>query len=206
MGEARLSLYDLTVYSQAEGLGPLRQAIIYYCNCKRNESKSRNFPRWSQNGFYSFASKITEGGYCSHEIKRHLLLERKPMIKLVAAQLFSCIQLFVTPWTEALQASLSFTIFYSLLKLMSTELSDAIHHLILCCPLLLMPSIFPCIGVFSNEPGLCTGLKFLFSLLSKGLTRVFSNIIVQKHQFLSAQTTLWCNSHIHTCLMEKPKL
>ena len=122
MGEARLSLYDLTVYSQAEGLGPLRQAIIYYCNYKRNESKSSIFPRWSQNGFYSFASKITEGGYCSHEIKRHLLLERKPMIKLVAAQLFSCIQLFVTPWTEALQASLSFTIFLSVLKLMSIEL------------------------------------------------------------------------------------
>ena len=73
-------------------------------------------------GFCSAGSKITEDGYCSHEIKRYMLLERKPMINLVAAQLLSCVQLFVTPWTKALQASLSFTIFHSLLKLMSIEL------------------------------------------------------------------------------------
>ena len=62
-----------------------------------------------------------------------------------------CVQLFVIPWTAACQASLSFTISQSLLKLMSTESMMPSNHLILCCPLLLLPSIFPSIRVFSNE-------------------------------------------------------
>ena len=57
----------------------------------------------------------------------------------------------VTPWTAARQASLSFTIFLSLLKLMSIELVMPSNHLILCHPLLLLPSLFPSIRVFSNE-------------------------------------------------------
>ena len=64
--------------------------------------------------------------------------------------LFSCVRLFVTPWTAAHQASLSFTISRSLLKLMSIELVMPFNHLILCLPLLL-PSIFPSIRVFSDE-------------------------------------------------------
>ena len=70
---------------------------------------------------------------------------------LVVVQLLSCVQLFATPWTTAYQASLSFTITQSLFKLMSTELMKPSNHLILCRPLLLPPSIFPSIGVFSNE-------------------------------------------------------
>ena len=70
---------------------------------------------------------------------------------VVVVQSLSHIQLFVTPWTAALQASLYFTISWSLLKLMSSELVTASNHLILCCPLLLLPSIFPSIRVFSNE-------------------------------------------------------
>ena len=66
-------------------------------------------------------------------------------------QLLSHAQLFVTPWTEAQQASLSFTISRSLLKLMSIESVMPSNHLILCCPLLLIPSIFPSIRVFSSE-------------------------------------------------------
>ena len=66
-------------------------------------------------------------------------------------QLLSCILLFVTPWTATHQTSLSFTISWSLLKLMSTELVMPSNHLILCRPLLLLPSIFPSIRVFSNE-------------------------------------------------------
>ena len=58
---------------------------------------------------------------------------------------------FATPWTTALQVSLSFTIFWSLLRLMSVESVMPSNHLILCCPLLLLPSIFPSIGVFSSE-------------------------------------------------------
>ena len=65
-------------------------------------------------------------------------------------QLLSCVQLFTTPWTAACQASLSFSNSQSLLKLMSIESMMLPNHLILCCPLLLLPSIFPSIRVFSN--------------------------------------------------------
>ena len=68
--------------------------------------------------------------------------------------LFSCIQLFETPWTAALQASLSFTISQSLLTLKSIESGMPSNHLILCHPLLLLPSIFSSIRVFSNESDL----------------------------------------------------
>ena len=72
-----------------------------------------------------------------------------------SVQSLSGVQLLATPWTEARQASLSFTISWSLLKLMSIELIMASNHLILCRPLLLLPSIFPSIRVFSNESVLC---------------------------------------------------
>ena len=134
----------------------------------------------------------------------------------------------VTPWIVACQASLSFIISQSLLKLMSIESVMPSNHFILCHPLLLLPSIFPSISVFSKESALRIrwpkywsfsfsmvlpmyyqgwfplGLTGLFSLQSKGLSRVFSNITVQKHQFFSAQLSLWSNSHIRTWLLEKP--
>ena len=69
-----------------------------------------------------------------------------------SVQLLSHVWLFATPWTAAHQASLSITAnSRSLLKLMSFEVVMPSNHLILCCPLLLLPSIFPSIGVFSNE-------------------------------------------------------
>ena len=71
--------------------------------------------------------------------------------RISSVQSLSRIQLFVTPWTEACQASLSVTNSRSLLKLMSTELLMPSNHLILCHPLLLPPSIFSSIRVFSNE-------------------------------------------------------
>ena len=71
-----------------------------------------------------------------------------------AVQLLSHVRLFATPWTAACQTSLSFTIFWSLLKLMSIEWMMSSNHFILCCPLLLMPSIFSTISVFSNESAL----------------------------------------------------
>ena len=70
-------------------------------------------------------------------------------------QSFSCVQLFATPWTAAHQASQFFPISQSLLKLMSTESMILSNHLILYCPLLLLPSIFPRIRVTSNESVLC---------------------------------------------------
>ena len=117
-------------------------------------------------------------------------------------QLLSCVQLFVTPWTAALQASLSITNSWSLLKLMSIESGMPSNHLILCHPLLLPPSVFPSIRVFSNESALrirwpkywsfsfsispssgYSGLIFFrmdwFDLLVvHGLSRVFSNTTV----------------------------
>ena len=66
-------------------------------------------------------------------------------------QLLSRVRVFATPWTAAHQASLSFTISPSFLKLMSIELVMSSNHLILCSPLLLLPSIFPSLRVFSNE-------------------------------------------------------
>ena len=145
---------------------------------------------------------------------------------VVIVRLLSYIWLFVTPWNAAPQASLFFTISWSLLKLMSTEPVMPSNHLILCP--LLPPSIFPSIRVFSmsqlfasggqsieasasaSVPPMNTqdwfplGLTGLISLLPKGLSRVFSNTTAQKHQFFSAQLCLWSNSHIHTWLLEKP--
>ena len=124
------------------------------------------------------------------------------------------------PMTAALQASLSFTISQSLLKLKSIKSLISSNHLILCHPLLLLPSIFPSIRVFSNESVLRVrwpkyrrftiqdwfplGLTGLLSLQSKGLSRVFSNTTVQRHEFFGVQPSLWSNSHIQTELSEKP--
>ena len=108
---------------------------------------------------------------------------------------------------------------------MSTELVMPSNHLILCCPFLRLPSIFPSTRVFSNESVLrirwpkywsfsispsneYSGLisfrmDWLDILQSQGLSRVVSSTTVQKHQFFSAQLSLWSNSYIHTWLPEK---
>ena len=72
-----------------------------------------------------------------------------------SVQSLSHVQLFATPWTAARQTSLSITNSQSLPKLMSVELVMLFYHLILCHPLLLLPSIFPSIKVFSSESALC---------------------------------------------------
>ena len=91
--------------------------------------------------------------------RQHLLPSNKHKklfsISNTSVQLLSRVQLFATPWTAACQASLSITNSQSLLKLMSIESMMPSNHLILCCPLLLPPSIFPSIRVFSNESLLC---------------------------------------------------
>ena len=96
---------------------------------------------------------------CSHEIKRHLLLGRKIMTNLAQ---FSSVQFShsvvsnsATPGTAACQASLSITSSRSPPKLMFIKSVMLSNHLILCCPLLLLPSIFPSIRVFSNESAFC---------------------------------------------------
>ena len=76
------------------------------------------------------------------------------LIQFSSVQSLSRVQLFATPWTAAHYASLSITNSQSLLKLMSIELVMPSSHLTLCCPLLLLPSIFPSITVFSSESDL----------------------------------------------------
>ena len=150
----------------------------------------------------------------------------KPMsIQFSSVQSLSRVWPFATPWTAANQASLSITNSQSLFKLMSIESVMPSNHLILCCPLFL-PSIFPASSSFlmtalsSRWPNsgasastsvlpmniqnwFPLGLAGLISLLSKGLSRVFSNTPVQKHQFFGAQLSLYSNSQIHTQLLEK---
>ena len=81
-------------------------------------------------------------------------IDRGARQALVSVQLLRHVRLFVTPWTEAQQASLSFTISPKLLKLMSIESAMPSNHLILCCPLLLLPSVFPVIRAFTHEMAL----------------------------------------------------
>ena len=76
-------------------------------------------------------------------------------IQFSSVHLLSGVQLFATPWTTARQVSLSITSSRNLPKLMSIESAIPSNHLILCCPLPLLPSIFPSIRVFSNESALC---------------------------------------------------
>ena len=136
------------------------------------------------------------------------------LLLLSSVQSLSHVQHFATPWTAACQASLSITTSWSLVKLRSIALVMPSNHLIPCRPLFLLPSSFPSIRVFSNESALCIRWPkywiFSFSispssehpgwisLQSKGLSRVFSNTTVQKHQFFSAQLSSQSNSHIHT--------
>ena len=131
------------------------------------------------------------------------------------------VRLFASPRIAAHQASLSITNYQSLPKLMSIKSVMPSSHLILCHPLLLLPPIPPSIRVFSSEstllmrwpkywsfsfsistsnehPGLTLGWTGWISLQSKGLSRVFSNTTVQKHQFFRAQLSSQSNSHIHT--------
>ena len=77
------------------------------------------------------------------------------MFQFRSVQLLTHVRLFVTPWTAACQASLSITTSRSLLKLMSVESVMPYNHLILCCPLLLLPSIFSSMRVFSNLGSFC---------------------------------------------------
>ena len=87
-------------------------------------------------------------------LAKHLEITFLDLLPIVAVQSLSHVQVFGITWTAACQASLFFTIPWSVLKLMSVETVMPSNHLILCCSLLLLPSIFPSIRVFSNESAL----------------------------------------------------
>ena len=144
-----------------------------------------------------------------------------------SVQLFSHVQLFATPWTVAHQASLSITISQSLLKLKSIESVMPYNHLILCHALLLLPSIFPSIRVFSNESvlfikwpkyqslgfnispsndysGLISFRMDWFDLLAvQGTLKSLFQHHSSKASILEHSASFWSNSHIHTWLVEK---
>ena len=106
-------------------------------------------------------------------------------IKMFVVQSLSCVQLFQTPWTAAHQASLSFTISHSLLKLMSIESVMPSNHFILCHPLLLLPSIFVSIRVFSNESVLpVRWLKYWSFSLSISPSNEYSGLIYFRSDWL----------------------
>ena len=141
---------------------------------------------------------------------------------------FSRVRLFATPWITAYQASLSITNSWSSLRLTSIKSVMSSSHLILCRPLLLLPSMPPSIRVFSNEstlymrwpkywsfsfsispsnenPGLIAFKTDWLDLLAVQETQESSPTpTVQKHQFFGAQLSSQSNSHIHTQLLEKP--
>ena len=147
-----------------------------------------------------------------------------------SVQSLSHVWLFATPWIAACQASLSITTSQSSLRLTSIESVMPSSHLILCHPLLLLPPIPPSIRVNSfpigqlftwggQSIGVSALASFLpkksqgwspsewtgwISLQTKGLSRVFSNTTVQKHQFFSTQPSSQSNSHMHTWPQEKP--
>ena len=152
-------------------------------------------------------------------------LKQRPQVEFSSVQLLGRVWLFATPWTAAHQASLSITDSRSLLKLMSIEWVMPSNHFILCRPLLLPPSIFPSIRVFSKKSVLrirwtkywsfsispsneYSGLISLsidwFDLLTVQATLESSNTTVWKHQFFSAQSSLWSSSHICIWLLENP--
>ena len=161
----------------------------------------------------------------------HWATRKAPLIlnevNVVVVQLLSRVWLFATPWTAGLQGSLSLTISWTLLKLRSIEsvmlsnISSRVALFSSCAQYLLASGSFPMSRLFALN-GQSTGISALasvllmniqglflikltglISLLSKGLSRVLSNTTVQEHQFFSAQSSLWSNSHIRTWLAER---
>ena len=157
----------------------------------------------------------------------NFILKSSSFIRLFVQSL-SHVRLFVTPWSAAHQASLSITNSRSLLKLMSTESVMPSSHLILCCPLLLLPPIPPSIRVFSSESTLCIRwpkywsfsfnispsnehpglisfrMDWLDLLAVQGTLKSLLQHYSSKHQFFGAHLSSQSNSHIHTWPLEKP--
>ena len=153
---------------------------------------------------------------------------RTLLLNFSSVQSLSHVRLFATPWTAACQASLSINNSRSPPKPMSIELVMPSSHLILCRPLLLLPSIFPSIRVFPNESALCIRwpkywsfsfnispsnkhpglislrMDWLDLLAVQGTRKSLLHTTVQKHQFFCAELSSQSNSHIHTWPLEKP--
>ena len=162
----------------------------------------------------------------SKVIQRHIF--RFFSIEFSSVQSLSCVWLFATPWTTARQASLSINNSQSPPKPISIESVMPSNCLILCHPFSSCPQRLPASGSFPMDQlftwgGQSIGVSALASVLPKksqgwspsewtgwislqfkGLSRVFSNTTVQKHQFFGTQPSSQSNSHIHTWPLEKP--
>ena len=162
------------------------------------------------------------------ELNRFMNLTEHCLPETISSvQSLSSVQLFATPWTTAHQASLSITNSWSPPKPMSIELVMPSNHLFLCCPLLLLPSIFLSIRVFSNESALHIRWPKYWSFgFNISPSNEYSELISFRMDWLdlhsvqgtlkrflqhhsSKASVLWCsdlwsNSHIHTWLLEKP--
>ena len=148
------------------------------------------------------------------------MVQAAHLTRQVLFSYFSCYVWLCNPMNCSMpHATLSLTISQSLLRIMSSEAVIPSNHLILYCPLSLCSQYFPVSGSFpmsqifpSGDQSIGASASVLpmniqgwfplgltgLILLSKGLSRVSSNTIVQKHQFVGAQPSLWFNSHIHT--------
>ena len=148
-------------------------------------------------------------------------------MKIFCLQVVSHVWLFVTPWTAAQQASQSFIMSSEFAQTHVHWVGDTIHHLILCHPLLLLPSIFPSIRFFSNESALCIrwtknwsfhlqhqsfqwifSVNFLWDLLvwSPCCPRDSQESSIPQFESISTQSSLGSISHICTWLLEKSYL
>ena len=160
----------------------------------------------------------------------YIIFFRFHIYSFVVVHSISHVRLFATPWIVACQASLSFTISWSLLKLLSIASMMPSNHLVLCCPFLLLPSIFPSIRVFSSESVLCirwpkvwsfsfsispsneySGLisfrRDWFDLLeAQGTVKSFPQHHSWKASILLCSAFLLSNSHIYTWLLKNPQL
>ena len=210
--ESLASVHQCQIKSQKQSFGRNRKEWLY--SFARQWGPSRFLPPKTRcpnaavvdEEFYSNGSRVG-------------LLSSLGCVKLC----YCCsVQLFATLWTTARHASLSFTSSRRLLRFKSTESVMQPKLLVLCWPLLLLPSVFPSIRVFSKELALCirwanywsfsfsinpsneqSGLIFFradwFDLLAvQGTLKVFSNTIVQKRKFFITQPSLWSDSLIDT--------
>ena len=168
------------------------------------DNKVKNI-QWRENSLFNKWCRENWTATCNR-----MKLEHSLTSCCYCVQSLSCVQFFVIPCTATCHVSPSFTIFQSLLKLMSIELMMPSNHLILSWPLLFLHSIFPSIRVCSKESALyirwpkywsfsfsissskeysgriSSRIEWFDLLLSKGLSRVFSNTTVWKQQFFSA--------------------
>ena len=164
--------------------------------------------------------------FCSLERVLNLSCKNQALTSPLVVQSLSCVRLFATPWTAVHQASLSITISWSLLKLMSTESVMPSSHLVLCRPLLLLPSVFPSIKIFCSKSALCIRWPkywcFSFSISPSSEYSGLISFTINWFVLLAVQQTLksllqhyslkvsvlqcsalLSSSHVYTWLLEK---